>query len=663
MEITEAGNLKWYAQNGSYTKTIEYKKNDGEWTQITSSNAGTMISVAVGDIVQLRGNNEQYAPQDGRCSCWSGTTASYKLYGNIMSLVNSTGFTTLSSFTQPNVFMNFFNNSKCVDAENLILPATSLTNYCYQGFLAQNGNLLVGPLLPAETLVQGCYAYLFYHSNKVNNIRCLAINKSASNCLQDWVNRVQTTSGTFYKHPNMSSWNRGNSGVPNNWTIVDYVLHNIETDITAITGTYEASSYTVNLSSTSEWTATTIPSWVTLSTTAGTSGVTEITVTFSKNTSYLERTGTIVFTNAESDTCEVVCTQEKYPLLIPNENIYRADLEVVKGYRSGSTINKAYRSGELIYYKLNYSQPQGQPLTFNVISGGTISWRATSSAFTKEIRYSVNDGPWVSITSTTAGTPISLNTGDIVKFKGDGAISTSSSNPNRFRDSTIVFEVYGNIMSLIDSTGYTTATTAADHSFRQLFANQTGLTSAENLVLPATTIGTNVYKEMFKDCTSLASAPELPVATLAQSCYMGMFNGCTNLTTAPALPATTLASECYREMFRGCTSLTQVPSTLPATTLTDYCYQAMFSGCTSLTTAPVLPATTLVNHCYQFMFRGCTSLNYIKCLATDISANSCTNFWVYGVAASGTFVKNANMSSWRTGSSNGIPRNWTVQNA
>lgn len=220
-EITKAGNLKWYTQNGSYTKTIEYKKNDGAWTQITSSNAGTLISVSVGDIVQLRGDNSQYAPQDGRCSCWCGTTANYKAYGNIMSLISSTGFTTLSSFTAPNVFMNFFNSGGCIDAENLILPATALTNYCYQGMLAQSANLKVGPLLPVETLVQGCYAYLFYHSYQINNIRCLAINKSASNCLQEWVNGAPS-SGTFYKNPNMSSWNRGNSGVPNNWTIVDY---------------------------------------------------------------------------------------------------------------------------------------------------------------------------------------------------------------------------------------------------------------------------------------------------------------------------------------------------------------------------------------------------------------------------------------------------------
>ena len=34
-----------------------------------------------------------------------------------------------------------------------------------------------------------------------------------------------------------------------------------------------------------------------------------------------------------------------------------------------------------------------------------------------------------------------------------------------------------------------------------------------------------------------------------------MFYNCTNLTTAPALPATTLASNCYSNMFYGCTSL------------------------------------------------------------------------------------------------------------
>ena len=113
-------------------------------------------------------------------------------------------------------------------------------------------------------------------------------------------------------------------------------------------------------------------------------------------------------------------------------------------------------------------------------------------------------------------------------------------------------------------------------------------------------------------------------------------------------------------MFSFCTSLTSAPE-LPATTLANGCYEGMFEGCTSLTTAPELPATWLPDGCYYNMFNSCTSLKYIKCLATYISAY-CTHTWVDGVASSGTFIKAASMSSWSTGI-NGIPTNWTVQDA
>ena len=199
-----------------------------------------------------------------------------------------------------------------------------------------------------------------------------------------------------------------------------------------------------------------------------------------------------------------------------------------------------------------------------------------------------------------------------------------------------MFEAEGNIMSIIDSNGFATATTlTSSYTFNRLFAFQTGLTSAENLVLPAT--------------------------NLSEWCYRQMFYNCTSLTTAPALPATTLANQCYSTMFSYCTSLTTAPD-LPATTLAEGCYVNMFSYCRALTTAPELPATTLEQECYIYMFEKCSSLNYIKCLATDISARNCTISWVSNVASTGTFVKDANMTSWTTGTS-GIPNNWTVQDA
>ena len=44
----------------------------------------------------------------------------------------------------------------------------------------------------------------------------------------------------------------------------------------------------------------------------------------------------------------------------------------------------------------------------------------------------------------------------------------------------------------------------------------------------------------------------------------------------------------------------------------------------------------------------------------NISASNCLKNWVSGVANSGTFIKNTNMTSLPNGAS-GIPTGWTVQ--
>ena len=207
------------------------------------------------------------------------------------------------------------------------------------------------------------------------------------------------------------------------------------------------------------------------------------------------------------------------------------------------------------------------------------------------------------------------------------------------------------------------ATTLARWCYDQMFKYCHSLQKAPEL--HATTLPYACYVRMFYDCTSLTTAPELPATNIAGSCYGNMFEKCSSLTTTPLiLPATNLsgADSCYSGMFNGCTSLTKAP-TLPATTLANSCYQSMFNGCSSLTTAPELPAITLVYQCYRFMFYNCSNLNYIKCLAVNgINQDGSTSYWVNGVASSGTFVKDANMTGWTTGV-NGIPTNWTVEDA
>ena len=354
----------------------------------------------------------------------------------------------------------------------------------------------------------------------------------------------------------------------------------------------------------------------------------------------------------------------------------------------------------------------GQYLTIESQSdNNTIYWKV-SSAYTssvKTISASTDGGnTWAAKTATSGGTSIAtLNTGDKVLLKGKNGMYLW----NMF-DSDGSFKLYGNIMSLVSGDSFTSATTLGVACYAQMFYGCTGLTSAENLILPATA-KENCYDSMFRECTNLTTAPALPATTLDVACYIGMFRGCTSLTAAPALPATTLARSCYESMFDGCTSLTtapelpattlgsfcyfnmfdgctsltttpELPATtladycytgmfngctgltaapeLPATTLSDYCYQGMFSHCTRITTAPILSATTLARSCYHHMFYGCSSLNYVKCLATDILADDCTYRWLNNVSSTGTFVKASGMNDWTTGM-NGIPSGWTVQDA
>ena len=328
-----------------------------------------------------------------------------------------------------------------------------------------------------------------------------------------------------------------------------------------------------------------------------------------------------------------------------------------------------------------------------------------TQAMRESFSYSVDDGEtWVTFEtpndtySGIALTTPTIHAGEKVLWKG---IGTQNQVPGPrsaycYFTSSGGYIAYGNMMSIIygdmfinkydlENTNYSfsnffynnsylisaqnlilPATTLVDDCYDSMFYGCTSLTTAPEL--PATTLTNGCYSKMFYDCTSLTTAPELPATTLTNACYSNMFNGCMSLTTAPELPATTLTAECYIGMFRNCSSLTAAPE-LPATTLARTCYNSMFSGCTGLTTAPELPATTLVSSCYNSMFSGCSNLNYIKAMFTTAPSSEYTNDWLSGVSATGTFVKNS-AATWTTDydehvwrGTSGVPSDWTVQTA
>lgn len=323
-------------------------------------------------------------------------------------------------------------------------------------------------------------------------------------------------------------------------------------------------------------------------------------------------------------------------------------------YIGSNPISAIYLGSNKIWPTTQHDYSQDY-LTFTALEDTTFTFSNNA------LQYSLDDGTtWTTLAANTAS-PI-VTTGNKILWKQTGLTPVFQHGIGIF-SATGNFDASGNIMSLLYGDNFINQTdlTGKYSAFYSLFYNCNKLINAENLILPATTLEEECYQIMFSRCTSLITAPELPATTLARYCYDAMFNTCTSLTTTPELSATALADNCYQWMFQDCTSLTTV-SELPATTLVEFCYSYMFEGCTSLTTAPELPATTLKYKCYEHIFQNCTNLNYIKMLATDISASSCLDYWVERVSATGTFVKNAAMTTLPTGI-DGIPAGWTTQDA
>lgn len=200
-----------------------------------------------------------------------------------------------------------------------------------------------------------------------------------------------------------------------------------------------------------------------------------------------------------------------------------------------------------------------------------------------ELSYSLDDGSTWNIFEDQKGNTVTINRGEKILWKGQ-VIPTRGTLTYKIGTfySQGRFNVMGNIMSLAYSDDFVGNNQLPENMgtyFISVFEGSS-VVSAENLILPATTLATACYNYMFEDCINLIVGPELPATTLAERCYNAMFRGCTSLTTAPELPATTLANWCYQSMFEGCTSLTteaQVPSSI-APIADNYC-SSMYCEC------------------------------------------------------------------------------------
>ena len=565
------------------------------------------------------------------------------------------------------------------------LPATTLANYCYSSMFNSCSSLVEAPELPATTLAENCYNYMFGYCSsltkahelqattlqsscyngmfigckKINYIKCLATDISASDCLTKWLDGTML-SGTFITADNPPAWTSGASGIPSGWNVYTesqyeevrhYELANVAT-----TGDYNDLVNKPDLSTKQD----TLISGSNIKTINGQDilGSGDIVIS-SGDKPYEEQyltfealeDGTFTFTTNDLQyslddgvTWQTLTVGTSTPTISAGNKILWKQTGLVPiDYEGIGTFSS---TGKFNVYGNIMSLLYGDDfIDKNDLTGKDFAFFKLFYQCSKLISAENLILPAITVTERCY----------VAMFEDCSALTVGPELPATTLASQCYFSMFENCYSLIKATELP-ATTLAFACYQFMFYGCSSLTKAPEL--PATTLTAYCYNLMFNECRSLTKAPDLQATTLAESCYESMFYGCSSLTKAPELPAKTLATSCYKDMFCACSSLTTAPE-LPATTLAESCYYHMFANCRSLTTAPELPATTLANSCYYRMFMGCQNLRYVKCLATDISATDCLTDWLDGTMLLGTFITTENKPAYASGTS-GIPSGWNV---
>jgi hypothetical protein len=262
----------------NFVSSISYSTDNGvNWVTTNNEDKSIVITVNVseGDKILWKGEATQLC--DEYPCCFFSSTCQFNVYGNIMSLLYGDEYKTQTSLSSVSyilsgLFHDFEVTKVCmvVNAENLILPATTLPEYCYLNMFNGCTSLTTAPALPATTLaeycysnmfsgctsltsapelpattlanscyeymfygctslttvpelpaltlVNSCYDYMFKGCSSLNYIKALFTTTPASSYTNNWVQGVAAT-GTFVKN-SAAEWNViGNYGVPSGWTV------------------------------------------------------------------------------------------------------------------------------------------------------------------------------------------------------------------------------------------------------------------------------------------------------------------------------------------------------------------------------------------------------------------------------------------------------------
>ena len=182
--------------------TVEVSTDGGAtWTEKTSSYAedyeeGTLLATLdKGETLLVRGSGPTgYYSEDmdevvgNFFYVYSGKAY---VYGNVMSLLGGSNFAGLDTIEDENAFASLFSDyNEAISGDllashpdkPLVLPATTLAEYCYGSMFSSCTGLTAAPALPATTLAQYCYQSMFNGCTGLTAAPALPATTLAQNC-------------------------------------------------------------------------------------------------------------------------------------------------------------------------------------------------------------------------------------------------------------------------------------------------------------------------------------------------------------------------------------------------------------------------------------------------------------------------------------------------
>ena len=216
---------------------IHYTVNGGaEQTIVKDTKGAYDIVVKKDDVVQLYSINTSLggstvagarggtrAVDDGAKYINIRPSMKTEIFGNVMSLLK--GKDNLESATTieaNNAFYGLFAGAeKLVNNTErlLVLPATTLTEGCYQDMFNGCKGIEKAPELPAPKLEKNCYQEMFYDCAKLNHVKCLATDIKAENSTKDWLGKAGTeATGEKVLETAVPMTANSDDGVPTAWT-------------------------------------------------------------------------------------------------------------------------------------------------------------------------------------------------------------------------------------------------------------------------------------------------------------------------------------------------------------------------------------------------------------------------------------------------------------